>query len=53
MLICVEGCIGVGKTTLVGLLSNHLKCFPLYEEFVTNPFLLDFYNDPANYALHV
>jgi deoxyguanosine kinase len=53
MLICIEGCIGVGKTTLVRILSNQLVCHPLYEEYKNNPFLSDFYQDYTNYAPHV
>ena len=53
MLICVEGCIGVGKSTLVEGLAHLVECLPVYEEFDNNPFLYDFYQDPLSYALHV
>src|SRR5205823_3071780 len=53
MLICVEGCLGVGKSTLVQRLAEQMPCVPFYEEVVANPFLLDFYRDPKRYAPHV
>lgn len=53
MLICVEGCIGVGKTTLVKALSKQLKNHSLFEEYDNNPFLMDFYQNQDYYALHV
>lgn len=48
--VAVEGVIGVGKTTLVKLLSERLACLPLFEEFENNPFLADFYRDRSRYA---
>jgi deoxyadenosine/deoxycytidine kinase len=53
MLICIEGCLGVGKSTLVQRVAARLPCTPFYEEIEANPFLLDFYRDPKQYALHV
>ncbi len=52
MLISVEGCLGVGKSSLVQRCAERLKCTPFYEEVVTNPFLLDFYREKG-YAMHV
>jgi deoxyadenosine/deoxycytidine kinase len=48
--IVVEGPIGVGKTTLVGRLSERLPCRTVYELFEENPFLSSFYKDRARYA---
>lgn len=53
MLISIEGCLGVGKTTLVQRYAERVPCVPFYEEVTTNPFLLDFYQDQQRYALHV
>jgi deoxyguanosine kinase len=52
-LICVEGCLGVGKSTLVQRFAEQLPCAPFYEEVTANPFLLDFYRSPKQYAVHV
>lgn len=41
--ICIEGNIGVGKTTLVTKLAAHLRCEAVYEEFEENPWLPLFY----------
>lgn len=48
--VVVEGPIGVGKTTLVQLLSERLRSRTVLEVFEENPFLADFYRDPARYA---
>jgi len=50
MYIAIEGVIGVGKTTLVRLLSPRIEANILLEVFEENPFLSDFYNDRARYA---
>ena len=42
--IAIEGAIGVGKTTLAKKISNTVKCETLFEDYVTNPFLKDFYD---------
>jgi deoxyguanosine kinase len=53
MLICVEGCLGVGKTTLVQRFAQHLPiCSPRYEPVWDNPFLADFYQQ-RRYAMHL
>jgi len=52
-LICVEGCLGVGKSTLVQRFAERSLCAPFYEEVEANPFLLDFYRSPKQYAVHV
>ena len=44
--ICVEGCLGVGKTTVAIQLANALNgAYALLEDFSIHPFLTDFYND--------
>lgn len=43
MLICIEGCLGVGKTTLVRMCAQILHCQPVYENAEINPFLDAFY----------
>ena len=40
--IAVEGPIGVGKTSLVGILAKRFSGTQILED-VTNPFLTDFY----------
>lgn len=45
--IAIEGCIGVGKTTLATKLAAFRKSALVLEEFEKNPFLVDFYRDPA------
>lgn len=49
--ICIEGNIGVGKTTLTKKLSQHFGYFAFYEEFEENPWLPAFYKDPKAMAL--
>lgn len=46
----VEGVIGAGKTSLTNLLVAHFNGKGVYEEVDENPFLADFYIDPARYA---
>ncbi|MBO0777664.1 MAG: deoxynucleoside kinase [Ktedonobacteraceae bacterium] len=52
MLICVEGCLGVGKSTLVQRVTERIASASFYEEVAVNPFLRDFYRDASHYALH-
>lgn len=48
--IAVEGPIGIGKTSLATLLSNHYN-YPLLKEIVyENPFLDKFYDDIESWA---
>ena len=53
MIICVEGCLGIGKSTLVKQCAEQLPYIPFYEDVMTNPFLLDFYQQQKDYAMHV
>jgi deoxyadenosine/deoxycytidine kinase len=48
--IVVEGPIGVGKTSLVDLLSERLGARKLLEVAEDNPFLPNFYKNPRRYA---
>lgn len=48
--IAVEGNIGAGKTSVVTLLSQALGARTLFETFENNPFLPQFYQDPATNA---
>jgi len=44
--ICVEGCIGVGKTTVATQLADSINgTYTLLEDFGAHPFLSDFYTD--------
>jgi len=45
--ICVEGCLGIGKTTVTTQLANTINgSHVLLEDFASHPFLDDFYADP-------
>ena len=48
-LVEVAGCIGSGKTTLAGTLSNRLLT-GVYEDHTLNPFWEAFYTDPTSCA---
>jgi deoxyadenosine/deoxycytidine kinase len=50
--VAVAGNIGVGKSTLVELLCEHLKWQPFYEPVAENPYLVDFYRDMRAWAFH-
>ena len=50
--ICVEGPIGVGKTTLAQKLHGKFNGRLILEGFEENPYLKDFYNDQGRYAFH-
>ena len=50
--IAVAGNIGVGKSTLVTLLSARLGWQPFYEPEGENPYLADFYQDMRAWAFH-
>ncbi len=45
--IAVDGCIGVGKTTLATMLADFRKAALVLEDFEKNPFLSAFYRDPV------
>jgi deoxyadenosine/deoxycytidine kinase len=48
--IAVEGVIGAGKTTLATILARRMNGRLILEKHDENPFLPDFYKDPARYA---
>ncbi len=50
--ITVAGNIGVGKSTLVKLLSEKLGWDPFYEPEAQNPYLSDFYQDMPGWSFH-
>lgn len=50
--VAIAGNIGVGKSTLTGLLSRSLGWEPFYEAVADNPYLADFYQDMTRYAFH-
>ena len=51
LFIAVEGTIGVGKTTLSSILTNHFNASSLREIVEENPFLTKFYEDKNEYAM--
>jgi deoxyadenosine/deoxycytidine kinase len=50
--IAVAGNIGVGKSTLVTLLSQRLGWKPFFEAVAENPYLSDFYRDMHLWSFH-
>ncbi|OUV70036.1 MAG: deoxynucleoside kinase [Flavobacteriales bacterium TMED123] len=48
--ICIEGNIGVGKTSLAQRISADFNARLVLEEFANNPFLPKFYKEPSKYA---
>ena len=50
--ITVAGNIGVGKSTLVRLLTQRLGWEPVYEAVEENPYLSDFYQDMSQWSFH-
>src|SRR5829696_2304331 len=50
--IAVAGNIGVGKSTLVTMLSQRLGWQPFYEAVAENPYLADFYQNMPRWSFH-
>lgn len=50
--VAIAGNIGVGKSTLVEMLSNRLDWRPFFEPEGENPYLADFYKDMQTWAFH-
>lgn len=50
MLIAIEGCVGVGKSTVARGLAAFRSSALLLENFESNPFLKAFYKDPVGTA---
>ncbi len=53
MHIVIAGNIGVGKTTLAGMLAKHYGWETNYEEVDNNPYLNDFYRDMKAWSFNV
>ena len=49
--ICIEGTIGVGKTSLAKLIAEEMEAKTVFEQFEENPFLSNFYSDKDRYAM--
>ena len=49
--ITFEGPIAAGKTTIAGMLANHMRSELLREDFEGNEFLADFYADRERWSL--
>ena len=47
--IVIDGPIGVGKTSLATLLAPELNARIIFERAEENPFLTEFYKDPARF----
>lgn len=50
--IAVAGNIGVGKSSMVEFLSQQYGFEPIYEPFMNNPYLDDFYKDMKEWGFH-
>src|SRR5512136_2195788 len=50
--VAVAGNIGVGKSTLVSMLCDHLNWQPFFEPVGENPYLVDFYRDMRQWSFH-
>jgi deoxyadenosine/deoxycytidine kinase len=50
--ITIAGNIGVGKSSLVRLLSQRLEWDPFFEPVANNPYLADFYADMKTWSFH-
>ena len=50
--VAVAGNMGVGKTSMVSFLCSQYGFDPVYEPFMENPYLDDFYRDMRKWAFH-
>ncbi len=50
-IICIEGVVGAGKTTLGELLAKELSIEFFQEPYIDNPFLDKFYSNKERYSL--
>jgi deoxyadenosine/deoxycytidine kinase len=50
--LAIAGNVGVGKSTLTGLLAERLEWEPFYEAVDDNPYLADFYQDMRAWSFH-
>jgi deoxyadenosine/deoxycytidine kinase len=53
VLLSIEGPIGVGKTSLTGILADELKLRGVYELSFRNPYLGRFYSDIERYSFPI
>lgn len=51
--IVIEGNIGSGKTSLAHMMCEYFNAKGIFEQFVDNPFLPRFYENPERYALQL
>jgi deoxyguanosine kinase len=51
--IVIEGNIGSGKTTLTQKMCDYFNAKGIFEQFIDNPFLPRFYENPERYALQL
>jgi deoxyadenosine/deoxycytidine kinase len=50
--VAIAGNIGVGKSTLTGILAQEMGWKPFYEAVDENPYLADFYKDMQRWSFH-
>ncbi len=50
--LAIAGNIGVGKSTLTGMLAEKMEWEPFYEAVDDNPYLADFYKDMRTWSFH-
>lgn len=50
--IAIAGNVGVGKSTLTGMLAERLGWEPFFEAVDENPYLADFYADMRSWSFH-
>jgi len=50
--VAIAGNIGVGKSSLTGMLGEWLGWEPFFEAVSDNPYLADFYQDMARWSFH-
>ena len=50
--VAIGGNIGVGKSTLTGILAEAMGWKPFYEAVDENPYLADFYADMQRWSFH-
>lgn len=50
--IAIAGNVGVGKSSLTGLLAERLGWEPFFEAVDENPYLADFYSDMRKWSFH-
>ncbi len=51
--VAISGNIGVGKTTVTGLVGKKLGWKTFYEPVIDNPYLDDFYQDMSRWSFHL